>query len=526
MLFTSQSFIVFLAVLFSVYYLTPGRFQWFLLLAADVLFYSCAGWQGLVFMSVTVAVSWLSTNLMRLSRGRQEAYLKSNREILTRDERRAYKTAMERKRLAMLIAALAADLGILAVLKYANFAITNVNYLFGASIAGVDWVLPLGLSFYTFQTVSYVIDVYWDKVEAERNILKAALFTSFFPLLIQGPISRFGDIKSTLFASHKADGKQITFGLERIICGYFKKLVVADRLVVAVAALSGDPGRYPGAFAVLNALFYAAQLYADFTGGIDITIGIAQVLGIKVQENFRRPYFSRSVAEYWRRWHISMGTWFRDYVFYPVSASGWLMALTEKAERISGGLSRRLAVYIPMAVTWFLTGLWHGAAWHFVVWGLLNAALMLAGEEIAPASQRFRKKHAELVSGFGYRVFETLRTFAAMCSLRMLDCYKDVGLSFRMFAGIFTTWNWGEAFSGPLLSLGLTGADYLIAGIGTALMFALSVFEEKNGDIREAFHGRSVWLRGAVFTALLLSTLVFGAYGAGYDSSQFIYNQF
>mgnify|MGYP000420012477 FL=1 len=189
MLFTSYGFIAFLAVLFVLYYLIPKRFQWLLLLAADIAFYVCAGWKGLCFMAATVVVSWAATNLMGASLAKQKSFLKSDEgKTLERAERKAYKKQCEKHRKVIFVLALVADLGILAALKYTNFLITNVNALFSADIAAVDWVLPLGISFYTFQTVSYVIDVYWEKVEPEKNILRVALFTSFFPLLIQGPI--------------------------------------------------------------------------------------------------------------------------------------------------------------------------------------------------------------------------------------------------------------------------------------------------------------------------------------------------
>ena len=527
MLFTSYGFIAFLAVLFALYYVVPRRFQWLLLLCADAVFYACAGWKGLCFMAATVAVSWAATNLMGASLKEQKAFLSSPEgRALERPGRKAYKKQCEKRRKLIFVLALIADIGILAALKYTNFLINNVNAIFSAGIASVDWVLPLGISFYTFQTVSYVIDVYWEKVEPEKNILRVALFTSFFPLLIQGPISRFGDLKETLFAEHKPDFKQISFGLQRILWGYFKKLVIADRLLVAVTALCGDPSANTGAYVFIGAVLYAAELYADFTGGIDITIGIAQVLGISVRENFIRPYFSRNIAEYWRRWHISMGTWFKDYIFYPLSVAPWLLKLSKGArKKISDGFGRKLPVYVSTIVTWFLTGLWHGAAWNFVVWGLLNAFFILLAEEFKPLSVRFREKNARLVSGFGYRVFETLRTFFLMCSLRILDCYRDVAVSFKAFGSIFTTNNWGEAFSGELLKLGLTGADYLIAGLGVALMFAVSCVQERCGSVREL-----MWKKAAVpyvvFAMLALCILVFGAYGVGYDSSQFIYNQF
>ena len=527
MLFTSYGFIAFLAVLFALYYVIPRRLQWLLLLAADIVFYACAGWKGLCFMAATVVVSWAATNLMGASLRAQKTFLASvEGKALERAERKAYKKQCEKRRKFIFVLALVADLGILAALKYTNFLINNVNAIFSADIASVDWVLPLGISFYTFQTVSYVIDVYWEKVEPEKNILRVALFTSFFPLLIQGPISRFGDLKDTLFAGHKADFKQISFGLQRILWGYFKKLVIADRLLVAVTALCGDPEAYTGAYVFTGAVLYAAELYADFTGGIDITIGIAQVLGISVKENFIRPYFSRNIAEYWRRWHISMGTWFKDYIFYPLSVAPWLLKLSKSArKKISDGFGRKLPVYVSTIVTWFLTGLWHGAAWNFVVWGLLNAFFILLAEEFKPVSQRFRAKHAQLVSGFGYRVFETLRTFLLVCSMRVLDCYRDVAVSFRAIGTVFTDFNWREAFSGTLLQLGLTGADYIVSFCGVIVMFAVSCVQEKRGSVREALWEKPI-LGYAVFFILAVAVLTFGAYGVGYDASQFIYNQF
>ena len=516
MLFTSYRFVVFLAVLFALYYLIPRRFQWWLLLCADLVFYVCAGWQGLCFMTATVLVSWAAGRAMKRSFAEQKAFLKSPEgKALDRDARKAWKRAREKQRKSVFILALLADLGILAALKYTNFLISNVNGIFSASFARVDWVLPMGISFYTFQTVGYLIDVYWEKIEAGDSLPRVALFTSFFPLLVQGPICRFGDLKETLFAEHAPEGRQIGFGIQRMLWGYFKKLVVADRLLPAVTALCADLETYNGAYAFLGALLYAGQLYSDFTGGIDITIGIAQALGVEVTENFRRPFFSRSIAQYWRRWHISMGTWFKDYIFYPISISPRLLKLSKTVKVRFPGLGKKLPLYWSTIVTWFLTGLWHGAAWSFVVWGLLNAALILAAEEFKPVSQRFRARFPALTASFGYRVFETLRTFLMMCSLRMLDCYRDVGQSFRAFGSVFTGGKWGEAFSAP--PPGMSAGDCVVALLGVALMFCVSLWQEKRGSVREPW---------AVSAALLLAVLTFGAYGVGYDSAQFIYNQF
>ncbi len=321
MLFTSYTFILFLLILFILYYVIPKKLQWVLLLVGSFVFYFYSGWENVAFMTATIlATYYCSMGIGKLTR-QQETYLKENKAQLSKEDKKAYKDRIKAKQKKLLLICLGVDLGILAVLKYTNFAIFNVNALLRIFQAGeisfMDLVLPMGISFYTFQTVGYLVDVYRGKYEPERNLGKLALFVSFFPQLVQGPISRFDDLSQTLFAEHSFDGRNVSFGLQRILWGFFKKLVVADRILVAVKTITQDPGNYQGIFVLVGMVFYAIQLYADFTGGIDITIGIAQVFGIRLQENFQRPFFSKSITEYWRRWHITMGTWFRDYVFTP-----------------------------------------------------------------------------------------------------------------------------------------------------------------------------------------------------------------
>ncbi|HOB20919.1 MAG TPA: MBOAT family O-acyltransferase, partial [Candidatus Atribacteria bacterium] len=251
----------------------------------------------------------------------------------------------------------------------------------------------MGISFYTFQTMGYIIDVYRGKHPAERNFFKLALFVSFFPQLIQGPISRFSDLAQTLYKEHSFDSRNISFGIQRILWGYFKKVVLADRILVAVNTLIKNPDTYQGAYVLIGMLFYAYQLYADFTGGIDITIGIAQVLGIEVKENFHRPYFSKNIVEYWRRWHITMGTWFRDYLFYPLSVSKPMLNISKHSRRLFGeALGKRIPVYLSTFIVWFATGIWHGASWNFIVWGLMNCVVILISQELKPFYDWFHSR--------------------------------------------------------------------------------------------------------------------------------------
>ncbi len=529
MLFTSYSFILFLAVLFVLYYLVPRKIQWLLLLAANFVFYAFSGWDNLAFMLITILSIWLiGRHIGRLHQARDQ-YLAEHKADLNREQRKAYREAVKSRQLRWLLLALFINLGILAVLKYTNFVIANINTIRGWFAAGelsfVSLALPMGISFYIFQSVGYMIDVYRGKYPPEDNILRLALFVSFFPQLVQGPISRFDDLSQTLFQEHSFDGRTVTYGLQRILWGFFKKLVIADRILVGVNTIIRDPEHYTGIYVLVGMLLYAIQLYADFTGGIDITIGIAQTLGIKVKENFDRPYFSKSIAEFWRRWHITMGTWFRDYVFYPLSISRPMLKLAKKSRtRFGDAVGKRVTVYLSTLIVWFTTGLWHGASWNFIVWGLLNGVVIILSQELNPFYNWFHNRFS-VRSSFFFRFFQITRTLLLMSSLRILDCYRDVGISFRQFFSIFTTWNIRELVGGQLLNIGLSVADYLVLAFGVALMILVSL-RQRRGSLRDALQERPAPLRYALTIAAVIVVLVVGAYGIGYDSTQFIYNQF
>ncbi|HHY65235.1 MAG TPA: MBOAT family protein, partial [Clostridiaceae bacterium] len=301
--------------------------------------------------------------------------------------------------------------------------------------------------------------------------------------------------------------------------------VIADRIVAAVLTITKNPDTYDGVYVFVGMVFYAIQLYADFTGGIDITIGIAQMLGIEVAENFIRPFFSKSIAEYWRRWHITMGTWFRDYIFYPLSVCKPMLNLSKFSRKHLGeNIGKRVPVYVSTLVVWFATGIWHGSSWNFIVWGLLNGVIILISQELEPLYSKFHEK-VKIGDTFGFRLFQVVRTFLLMSSLRILDCYRDVGISFRMFFSMFTRPNFRVLFDGSLLKLGLNVHDYIVLALGVILMISFSLVQRR-GSVREMLSHKPVVLRYSVYIALFFTVLVFGAYGIGFDSNQFIYNQF
>ncbi len=530
MLFTSYRFILFLVITVTVYYLIPKKYQWMLLLLASYVFYLFSGPVYLIYILATTLSTYYASRRMDLLQNRQAVYLKEKKEELSREERKAYKAKMKGKQRKWLILCLLFNFGILAVLKYSDFTIYNINSVFDlfkmdTQLPMLGFVLPLGISFYIFQTMGYIIDIYRDKYPAEKNPFKLALFISFFPQLIQGPISRFDDLKETLFCTHTYNSRNISFGLQRILWGFFKKLVIADRLFIAVSTIVHQPEEYQGVYVLIGMFFYAIELYADFTGGIDIAIGVAELLGIRLKENFERPYFSKSITEYWRRWHITLGTWFKDYMFYPISVSKTMLNLSKKCRAKFGDeIGKRIPVYIATIIVWFTTGFWHGAAWHFIVWGLLNCLVILVSQECIPLYNKFHERF-KVGHTFWYRAFQVIRTFWLMSFLRTLDCYVNVRTTFRMYGTIFTKWNLPELFRGGLMQLGLTIADYVVLILAVSLLLVVSL-QSRDGSMREKLAGRHLLLRYTAYFVLFLAVLLFGAYGIGYDSNQFIYSRF
>lgn len=489
---TSASFALFTAVLLTLYYRIPKRGQWILLLAASCGFYICAGAGHLVFLLVTTLTTYATAVAMERDR----------------ENHRQEKGAGKRRSRLLLVACLTVNFGILAVCK--------------VRLTAGGLLLPLGISFYMFQSMGYAVDVYRGTAKAETNPFKLALFISFFPQLVQGPVSQFNRLAPQLFAPHEYDEKEITFGLQRMLWGYFKKLVIADRIAVAVAALKGP--EYTGAAFLVLTVFYAVQIYADFTGGIDIALGLSQALGIRLPENFLRPFFSKNIAEYWRRWHITLGAWMKEYLFYPICVSRPMRMLSKAARAKCGNFGKRIPVYAASAATWFVTGIWHGITPNFVLWGMLNCFVIVVSEELTPLYRRFHNRF-QLKAKRWYGCFEMLRMFFLMNLIRACDLFPDVGDYFARMGSLLTNFHAPVLWDGTLLQLGLTGLDYIILAAGVVVMFAVSLLQEKRGSVRELLWGRP-GLRRVLSFGLFLVVLLMGRYGVGYDAGSFIYNQF
>jgi D-alanyl-lipoteichoic acid acyltransferase DltB (MBOAT superfamily) len=519
MLFTSYEFLGFVLILGLLYYILPKKAKWPLLLIASLVFYAFSGVKALIFVGITAFTVYGAGMLIDRNRAAVDAYIKANKDTLSKEEKKAYKAKAARIRTVYLLLCMCLNLGILVALKF-EF---------------VSLLQPMGISFYTLRAVGYLVDIHRGSYKAERNPLRFLLFISFFPIVIQGPLSNYGDIAPTLFEGNAFDKKNVSFGLQRMLWGFFKKLVVADRVMKAVMVYIGDPVTYRGAYALMGMLLYTVELYADFTGGIDITIGVSEMLGIKVSENFERPYFSTSLKEYWRRWHITMCEWFKNYVFFPVSVSKPMQKLLKVTRKVFGErVGKRIPVYVSSFIVWLLTGLWHGPTWNFVVWGLLNWLILMVSEEFEPLYEKFHKRFG-WTNAAGYKVFMMIRTFILITVLNLFDCFVNVKTTLTSIASVVTAGNYKGALAGAYKAFGLSAADLVILGISIAIMFTVSIVQEKmsgngqtsgNSKVRERLSALPFPVQACIWTALFAAVLLFGAYGVGYDQSQFIYNKF
>ncbi len=519
MSFASFEFLAFLAILTLIYFLVPKKAQWIVLLAGSVIFYAFAGFVSFFFLIFAIVISFITVQVLGKRHAALKKYLEDTKETLTKDERKAYRAKHKNGSLLILCIGILVMTAALVYVKYLSafigFEITERGVSFGKHALEV-----MGISYYTFISIGYMIDVYREKAAVEKNFFRHALFVSFFPQLAMGPISRYADTGEQLKTAHSFDAKDAWCGLIRILWGFFKKLVVADAIAPAIGYIVRE--ELGGVYFFLLCIFYSIRIYGDFTGGMDIIIGSAQILGIKLPENFNRPFSSKSTAEYWNRWHMTMGNWFTNYIFYPLSLTKTMQKLSKWGRaKLGVGIGKRLPVYTATIITWLATGLWHGIAWNFVVWGLLNGVIILISQELNPLYEKFRAKFPKLWNSAPYQSFMAVRTFLLMSLVRVFDCYGNVPMTFNRFFSTFYTFNIGEIFKGGLLELNIGLTQYIVIVVGIVIMSIVSRLG-KDKPLREKLWERPV-LGNVILALLCIAILVFGSYGLGYDASAFIY---
>lgn len=439
----------------------------------------------------------------------------------------------EKRRRGILFVTILVNIGILFALKYVNFLINTVNgaaHLFGASenlCSGVSFPVPLGISFYTFTLLGYVIDVYYGLAEHQKNGFKLALYGLFFPNLVSGPILKYREHAEQFFAPHAFVYRQVTRGLQRMVWGFFKKLVIAERLGILVNTVYGSYETYSGAYIWVATAAYAFQLYTDFSGCMDIVLGMSESLGILLPENFQTPFFSKSVAEYWRRWHITLGVWMKDYVFYPLLRSKLFTDINRKLkEKCGKKRGKQLATFAAMFVLWLTVGIWHGGDWKFVIGsGLLHWCYIVLEELLAPGFARLLARLHLPAEGRFVTGFRILRTFFLVCIGDLFFRASSVGDAFSMLAGAVRHFDLGILWDGSLLTLGLDGIEMAIAALSLLCLWTISLLQRK-GSVRDSIAKKTLPFRWILWYVLLFAVILFGCYGPGYSATEFIYQGF
>lgn len=384
-----------------------------------------------------------------------------------------------------------------------RFFAGNIDTIFNllsisVTVPKINLLLPLGISFYTFQSAGYLIDLYRGKYLPDRNLAKYALFVSFFPQIIQGPIGRHDKLAHQLYAQHKFDYKQAKFGAQLIVWGFFKKLVIADRAAVLVNQVFGNYQQYAGLEIFIAVILYCFQLYADFSGGLDIATGIAQTMGINLAKNFKRPYFAQTISEFWQRWHITLGSWMRDYLFYPLCFSKSFVKLGKSARKTMGiFLGKLLPVCLATFIIFITIGAWHGAKWKYIAFGMYNGGLIILGLVFAPVFNIIIKKGKIRTKSLGWRLFQTSRTFLLCCIGRYFSRGPSLKTAFHMMSATVIDFDPKILFNCLMeesLNWGWTNRT-LLYFVLLYLCF-LSLVYYKNRDI---IYAKSFWSKESLF---------------------------
>ncbi len=533
MSYISITFLAFVCVMFLLYFLLPKRMQWVVLLIGSYVFYIAAGWKFVPFLVLTTVTVFLIGLWLGKTNDSYKADLAARKESLTREEKTVLKNRYIRKKRWILASGLILNFGVLAFLKYFNFFAENVTALFGklhmdASVPQLELLLPLGISFYTFQAMGYLIDVYRGKYAPDRNLAKFALFVSFFPQIVQGPISRYDQLAHQLYAPHKFDYTRFKHGVELILWGYFKKLVIADRAAILTSYVLQNRADFAGLEIAVTVLVFMAQVYADFSGGMDISIGIAECCGIEMVQNFRRPHFAKSIAEYWRRWHITLGSWMKDYVLYPISLSKAFAKLGKKTRKWFGNYwGKQIPTCIAMGIVFLLVGIWHGASWKYIMFGVYNGGLIMLGILFSPLLENFNDKH-KLVNThtFSWGLFRLLTTFFLVFIGKYFALAEGFRAACSMLLSTFTTFNPWVLVDGSLYEMGLDANNFHLLILAIFVFFVVSLLQEKGYKLRESLDRQNIVFRWAVYLTAVYAVIIFGVYGIGFDAASFIYQGF
>ena len=506
MLFNSFEFLIFFPIVVLIYYCIPQKIRYIWLLVSSYFFYMCWNKTYAILLAVSTVVSYISGLLIKKVQCRisdQEIDTKINRLLIF-------------EKLVVAVSVLL-NLGILFFYKYTGFLIDSIFPVVKAlypqgnfEMPMFDILLPIGISFYTFKSISYTIDVYRSKTEVEKNPLSYALYVAFFPQLAAGPIERSNQMLTQIHEKHSFSQKHIRDGALLMLWGYFQKMIIADRAAILVDQVFSHYQHYNGIQIIVAIFLFAIQIYCDFGGYSNLAIGAASILGYKTRKNFDTPYFSDSVAEFWRRWHISLTSWFRDYIYIP----------------LGGNRKGTKKKYRNILIVFMASGLWHGADWHFVLWGGLNGLYQVIAQILHPIREKAVKVFRIRTDTFSHKLLRVIGTFIRVDIAWVFFRADSILDGFLMLGRIFTDFNIGALFNGSLYEMSLSQTEFNILILAMLLQLFVSILEYKKFPIRSFLEKQGLWFQFTVYLVLIFTVLVFGIYGPAFDASQFLYFKF
>lgn len=494
MLFNSIDFLIFFPIVVFLYFIMPKKIRYIWLLAVSYYFYMCWNPKYILLLMISTVTTWFAGLLVE------------------RFDKASWKKIS-------VAGCVGINLGILFFFKYFDFFLDSVNRVLGMLNIQMldkpfDFLLPVGISFYTFQALGYIIDVYRGRIEPEKNILRYALFVSFFPQLVAGPIERSENLLKQM---REVDTKKVwnyenvASGLTLMVWGLFVKMVISDRIAILVNTVFDNFFMYGTVALVAGAVGFALQIYCDFMGYSTIAVGAARVMGFTLMENFETPYFAKSIAEFWRRWHISLSSWFRDYVYIP----------------LGGNRCSKARKYFNLMVTFGVSGLWHGASWTYVAWGVIHGVYQVVGDFTRPVRQRLYEKGHVKVESFSFKLGQVVSTFLLVDFAWIFFRAGSLGIALEYCKRIFTKWDPWSLFNGEIYTLGLDRPEFNILTVSVVLLILVDFLRYfKKQSITEFLSQQCIWFRWAAIIGLIGAIIIYGIYGIQFDSSQFIYFQF
>jgi len=498
MLFNSLQFLIFFPIVLLVYFILPSKVKYLWLLAASYYFYMCWNAKYALLILASTIVTYVSGLLIEKVK---HSGFDSIRKV--------------RLKKWVVAGSVIINLGILFYFKYINFAMVSISHAFeeihiSLNMPVFDIILPVGISFYTFQALSYTIDVYRDEIYAEKNFFRYALFVSFFPQLVAGPIERSKNLLKQLAVPQKFSFENAREGLLLMLWGYFLKMVLADRIAIFVDTVYGDYNTYAGTYLIVATVLFAVQIYCDFSGYSTIAMGAAKFLGIQLTDNFNAPYLAPSVAGFWRRWHISLTSWFKDYLYIP----------------LGGSRKGKIRKYVNKMIVFLASGLWHGASFSFVAWGGLNGLYQVIGEILQPARDKAVKLLHLNRESLGHKMVHILGTFVLVDFAWIFfraDRFREAIDIIKSMIRVNNPW---VLFDGSLYSCGLDGKNFRLMILAMVILLFADICKTKGVVIRKVVVAQDYWFRWVFIAVTIAVILAFGIWGPSYNQANFIYFQF